>query len=116
MGKPWADYGRRRKIGDAGGSPISDLPGIYFGADDGIRTREPHLGKGDANRPLTPSHAADVLLRPKDRPGNPLNPSVQEPVVERSHNGEFDDAARQKDLAGTRVIPSRNGPDRPHRS
>jgi len=45
MGKPWADHGQPREIGDPIGSPKCLSSWSFFGADDGIRTRDPHLGK-----------------------------------------------------------------------
>jgi hypothetical protein len=47
MGKPWADHGQTQETGDPNRSLICAFSWTFLGADDGIRTRDPHLGKGD---------------------------------------------------------------------
>ena len=41
---PWASHGQRHDIGHPDGPP-NGINRRFFGADDGIRTRDPHLGK-----------------------------------------------------------------------
>lgn len=44
MGMAWADHGRRRDERESG-APLGAPDLDFLGADDGIRTRDPHLGK-----------------------------------------------------------------------
>jgi hypothetical protein len=59
MGKPWADHGQRREIEDPMGSSKCLSSWTFFGADDGIRTRDPHLGK--SRRGWTLANSSDVV-------------------------------------------------------
>jgi hypothetical protein len=44
MGKPWADHGQSPSRQHCPADKAL-LPQVFSGADDGIRTRDPHLGK-----------------------------------------------------------------------